>query len=72
MTGVKCIPEKPLAHEIERYGCGDIRSIMAFGVSHHLDETGSGTWNENGLVPHMAHLQRCCAGSGGNVRYLLL
>ncbi|WP_421589617.1 hypothetical protein [Rahnella aceris] len=33
------IPEKRLAHEIERYARADIHSVMTFGVSQHLDET---------------------------------
>lgn len=29
---------------------------MTFGVSHHKDDTGSDTWNENGLVSRMARI----------------
>lgn len=54
MPGVSRIPESRLAGEIERYARAGIRSVMLFGVSHHLDETGSDTWNENGLVARLA------------------
>ncbi|MBD1550941.1 porphobilinogen synthase [Pseudomonas typographi] len=53
MPGVNRIPESRLAGEIERYAHAGIRSVMLFGVSHHLDETGSDTWNDNGLVARL-------------------
>ncbi|MDD2066586.1 porphobilinogen synthase [Pseudomonas sp. 17391] len=56
MPGVNRIPEKRLAQEIERYARAGIKSVMTFGVSHHLDEVGSDTWNENGLVARMARI----------------
>ena len=56
MPGVNRIPEKMLAREIERYARAGIKSVMTFGVSHHLDEDGSDTWNENGLVARMARI----------------
>ena len=57
MPGVNRIPESKLAGEIERYARAGIKSIMTFGVSHQLDEVGSDTWNENGLV---ARINRIC------------
>ncbi|WP_426151945.1 porphobilinogen synthase [Pseudomonas sp. DC3000-4b1] len=56
MPGVNRIPESRLASEIERYARAGIRSVMTFGVSHHLDETGSDTWREDGLVARMARI----------------
>ena len=56
MPGVNRIPESRLASEIERYARAGIRSVMTFGVSHHLDETGSDTWNDNGLVARMSRI----------------
>lgn len=56
MPGVNRIPESRLASEIERYARAGIRSVMTFGVSHHLDAAGSDTWNENGLVARMARI----------------
>jgi len=50
MPGVMRIPESKLAGEIERYARAGIKSVMTFGVSHHLDSDGSDTWNDNGLV----------------------
>ena len=56
MPGVMRIPEKKLASEIERYARAGIKSVMTFGVSHHLDATGSDTWNEQGLVARMVRI----------------
>lgn len=56
MPGVLRIPESRLAHEIERYARAGIRSVMTFGISHHMDATGSDTWNENGLVARMTRI----------------
>ena len=56
MPGVNRIPEKLLAQEIERYARAGIKSVMTFGVSHHLDADGSDTWNENGLVARMSRI----------------
>lgn len=54
MPGVRRIPEVQLASEIERYARAGIKAVMTFGVSHHLDDDGSDTWNDNGLVARMA------------------
>lgn len=54
MPGVMRIPEKYLPEATERIARAGIRSVMTFGISHHTDETGSDTWNENGLVARMA------------------
>ncbi|QLJ45911.1 porphobilinogen synthase [Raoultella ornithinolytica] len=56
MPGVLRIPESKLAYEIERYAQAGIRSVMTFGISHHMDAAGSDTWNENGLVARMTRL----------------
>lgn len=56
MPGVVRIPEKRLAYEIERIANAGIRSVMTFGISHHLDETGSDSWAENGLVSRMSRI----------------
>jgi len=56
MPGVMRIPEKRLAYEIERIAKAGIRSVMTFGISHHLDETGSDAWAENGLVSRMSRI----------------
>ncbi|CAK8738766.1 hypothetical protein SODG_002369 [Sodalis praecaptivus] len=56
MPGVVRIPEARLAFEIERYAKAGIQSLMTFGISHHLDEAGSDTWHENGLVARMARI----------------
>ena len=56
MPGVQRIPEKKLAAEIERYARAGIKSVMTFGVSHHLDANGSDTWKERGLVSRMSSI----------------
>ncbi|HEI8867168.1 porphobilinogen synthase [Serratia sp. AKBS12] len=56
MPGVLRIPESKLAYEIERYAKAGIRSVMTFGISHHMDATGSDTWKEDGLVARMARI----------------
>ena len=58
MPGVMRIPEKRLAYEIERIAKAGIKSIMTFGVSHHLDETGSDAWQDNGLVARMSRIAK--------------
>ena len=54
MPGVQRIPESKLAGEIERYARAGIRAVMLFGISHHMDEIGSDTWRDDGLVARMA------------------
>lgn len=56
MPGVVRIPEARLAFEIERFANIGIQSVITFGISHHLDEVGSDTWNENGLVSRIARI----------------
>uniref|UniRef100_A0A3B0LZM8 Delta-aminolevulinic acid dehydratase n=1 Tax=Arsenophonus endosymbiont of Trialeurodes vaporariorum TaxID=235567 RepID=A0A3B0LZM8_9GAMM len=54
MPGVFRIPEHELPYEIERIAKAGLKSVMLFGISHHLDETGSDSWQENGLVARMS------------------
>lgn len=56
MPGVWRIPESKLAYEIERYAKAGIRAVMTFGISHHMDVSGSDTWHENGLVARMSRI----------------
>lgn len=56
MPGVFRIPESKLAGEVERYALAGIRAIMTFGISHHKDDAGSDTWNEDGLVARIARI----------------
>ena len=58
MPGVQRIPERKLASEIERYARAGIKSVMTFGVSHHLDANGSDTWREDGLVSRMSRIAK--------------
>ncbi len=56
MPGVVRIPEKRLAYEIERIAKAGIKTVMTFGVSHHLDETGSDAWKSDSLVSRMSRI----------------
>ncbi|MBW5406752.1 porphobilinogen synthase [Morganella morganii] len=56
MPGVMRIPEKRLAYEIERIAKAGIKSVMTFGVSHHLDATGSDARAADGLVARMSRI----------------
>ena len=56
MPGIFRIPEKRLAYEIERIANAGIKSVMTFGVSHHLDETGSDACQAQGLVARMTKI----------------
>ena len=53
MPGVHRIPERKLEAAIKEMSRAGIRAVMTFGVSHHKDETGSDSWNENGLLARM-------------------
>jgi len=53
MPGVHRIPEKKLGAAIKEIHRAGIRAVMTFGVSHRKDETGSDSWNENGLLARM-------------------
>lgn len=53
MPGIFRIPERKLDAAIKEISAAGIKAIMTFGVSHHKDETGSDSWNENGLLARM-------------------
>jgi porphobilinogen synthase len=53
MPGVHRIPERKLGAAIKEMSRAGIRAVMTFGVSHHKDDTGSDSWNENGLLARM-------------------
>lgn len=53
LPGVYRYPEKDLAKEVAELQALGIRYIMPFGISHHKDETGSDTWNDNGFLARM-------------------
>ena len=46
-------PESLITQEIQRVYDLGIRYIMPFGVSHHKDNSGSDTWNSEGLLARM-------------------
>jgi porphobilinogen synthase len=53
MPGVHRIPERKLGSAIKEISRAGIRAVMTFGVSHHKDDSGSDSWNENGLLARM-------------------
>jgi porphobilinogen synthase len=53
MPGVFRIPERKLDAAMREIAAAGIRAVMTFGVSHHKDDTGSETWNRDGLMARM-------------------
>jgi porphobilinogen synthase len=53
MPGVHRIPERKLGAAIKEIHRAGIKAVMTFGVSHHKDETGSDSWNSDGLLARM-------------------
>ncbi len=53
MPGIFRIPEKQLGAAVKEIHAAGIKAIMTFGVSHHKDDSGSDSWNENGLLARM-------------------
>ncbi len=53
MPGIFRIPEKKLGEAVKEIYAAGIKAIVTFGVSHHKDDTGSDSWNENGLLARM-------------------
>ena len=53
MPGVFRIPERKLDSAIKEIAAAGIKAVMTFGVSRHKDDTGSDSWNENGLLARM-------------------
>jgi porphobilinogen synthase len=61
LPGIKRIPEKFLAREIEAIAKAGIKAVMLFGVSHKKDASGSDTWNKNGLLARMVRIAKDAA-----------
>ena len=53
MPGVNRIPERKLAAVAKEIAGAGVKAIMMFGVSRHKDDTGSDSWNPNGLLARM-------------------
>ncbi|MFP3014113.1 MAG: porphobilinogen synthase [Arsenophonus sp.] len=64
MPGIFRIPEQKLPYEVERIAKSGIKSIMLFGISHHLDEIGSDTWQTQGLI---ARMSRACKDAAPDI-----
>ena len=53
MPGINRIPERKLGQAVKDMRAAGIRAIMTFGVSHHKDDIGSDSWNQDGLLARM-------------------
>ncbi len=56
MPGAVRIPEKRLLMKLSVSLKAGIKTVMTFGVSHHLDEIGSDAWKSDGLVSRMSRI----------------
>ncbi len=61
MPGVFRFPESQLASEVSRAWQAGIKAVILFGVSHHKDDVGSDTWNDNGLMVRMIKTAKAAA-----------
>ena len=53
MPGVNRIPEKKLSAFAKEIAAAGVKDVMMFGVSRHKDDTGSDSWNPDGLLARM-------------------
>ncbi|TCK02333.1 porphobilinogen synthase [Marinobacterium mangrovicola] len=61
LPGIERLPESALAAEVETLWSLGVRYVMPFGISHHKDETGSDTWNDEGLLARMVRtIKQAC------------
>lgn len=61
MPGVCRYPEHQLADRVRRAADLGIRAVILFGVSHHKDDCGSDSWNEEGLMARMIRTAKAAA-----------
>lgn len=61
MPGVFRFPESQLASEVSRAWQAGIKAVILFGVSHHKDDVGSDTWNDDGLMVRMIKTAKAAA-----------
>jgi len=50
MPGVSRIPENALHDRVKEVWANGIKAIILFGVSHHKDDCGSDSWDDDGLL----------------------
>jgi porphobilinogen synthase len=53
MPGIFRIPERKLDGAIKEIAAAGVKAIMTFGVSRNKDDTGSDSWNPEGLLARM-------------------
>ena len=61
MPGVYRYPEKDLADIVRNAAALGIRAIILFGVSHHKDDCGSDSWQDDGLMARMVRTAKAAA-----------
>jgi porphobilinogen synthase len=61
MPSVFRFPESQLASEVSRAWQAGIKAVILFGVSHHKDDVGSDTWNDDGLMVRMIKAAKAAA-----------
>lgn len=61
MPGVVRHPETELADVIRNAWQSGIRAVLLFGVSHHKDDSGSDSWQEEGLLARMIRTAKTAA-----------
>lgn len=61
LPGLFRFPESEIQQKISQLYSLGIRYVMPFGISHHKDDIGSDTWQENGLLVRMIKaIKACC------------
>lgn len=58
MPGINRIPERKLAYEIEEIAKWGISAVMLFGISHHKDQVGTNSWQNDGLLARMVRIAK--------------
>lgn len=61
MPGVYRYPESMLADKVKETEALGIPAILLFGISHHKDNVGSDSWNEEGLLARMVSIAKKAA-----------
>lgn len=61
LPGIVRYPESQLEAEVKELATLGIKYIMPFGISHQKDETGSDSWDDNGLLARMIRTIRQAA-----------
>lgn len=58
MPGICRVPESQLAQYVRELEDRGVHAVILFGVSHHKDESGSDTWQPDGLLARMTGIAK--------------